>query len=53
VDKKVRRHLMRAQKRRGFRWKRWSRAWLSATLGLYHGYRVRYFRPSPNALPTG
>ena len=24
VEKKVRRHLMRARKRRGFRWKRWS-----------------------------
>ena len=53
VEKKVRRHLMRAQKRRGFRWKRWSRSWLYATLGLYNGYRVRYFEPSPKALPTG
>ncbi len=53
VDKKVRRHLMRARKRRGFRWKRWSRPWLYATLGLYNGYRVRYFGPSPKALPTG
>jgi RNA-directed DNA polymerase len=53
VEKKVRRHLMRARKRRGFRWKRWSRSWLSAMLGLYSGYRVRYFRPSLKALPTG
>jgi RNA-directed DNA polymerase len=53
VDKKVRRHLMRARKRRGFRWTRWSRSWLYATLGLYNGYRVRYFGPSPKALPTG
>ena len=53
VEKKVRRHLMRARKRRGFRWKRWSRAWLYATLGLYNGYRVRYFEPAPKALPTG
>ena len=53
VEKKVRRHLMRARKRRGFRWTRWSRAWLYATLGLYNGYRVRYFGPSPKALPTG
>jgi RNA-directed DNA polymerase len=53
VEKKVRRHLMRARKRRGFRWKRWSRAWLYATLGLYNGYRVHYFEPTPTALPTG
>ena len=53
VDKKVRRHLMRARKRRGFRWTRWSRSWLYATLGLYNGYRVRYVGPLPKALPTG
>jgi RNA-directed DNA polymerase len=53
VEKKVRRHLMRARKRRGFRWKRWSRSWLYATLGLYNGYHVRYFGSSPKALPTG
>jgi RNA-directed DNA polymerase len=28
VEKKVRRHLMRARKRQGFGWKRWSRRWL-------------------------
>jgi len=53
VEKKVRRHLMRARKRRGFRWKRWSRPWLYETLGLYNGYRVRYLGPPPKALPTG
>jgi RNA-directed DNA polymerase len=53
VEKKVRRHLMRARNRRGFRWKRWSRSWLYATLGLYNGYRVRHVGPSPKALPTG
>jgi RNA-directed DNA polymerase len=52
VDKKVRRHLMRARKRRGFRWTRRSGSWLYATLGLYNGYRVLYFGPSPKALPT-
>ena len=50
VEKKVRRHLMRARKRRGFGWDRWSRRWLYARLGLFDGYRVR--RP-PKALPTG
>ena len=28
VERKVRRHLMRARNRRGFGWKRWSTAWL-------------------------
>jgi RNA-directed DNA polymerase len=42
VEKKVRRHLMRARNRRGFGWKRWSTAWLSAALGLFSDYRVRY-----------
>jgi len=45
VEKKVRRHLMRARKRKGFGWKRWSRQWLYGELGLFHGYRVR--RPEP------
>jgi RNA-directed DNA polymerase len=42
VEKRVRRHLMRARNRRGFGWKRWSTAWLHATLGLFADYRVRY-----------
>ncbi len=50
VEKKVRRHLMRARGRRGFGWDRWSRRWLYDHLGLFDGYRVR--RP-PKALPTG
>ena len=45
AEKKVRRHLMRARKRKGFGWKRWSRQWLYGELGLFHGYRVR--RPAP------
>jgi len=28
VEKKIRRHLMRARKRQGFGWKRWSREWI-------------------------
>jgi RNA-directed DNA polymerase len=28
VNKKIRRHLMRARKRKGFGWKRWSTEWL-------------------------
>jgi RNA-directed DNA polymerase len=42
VERKVRRHLMRARNRRGFGWKRWSTAGLYATLGLFADYRVRY-----------
>jgi RNA-directed DNA polymerase len=45
VEKKIRRHLLRARNRRGFGWKRWNRQWLYETLGLFNGYRVR--RPTP------
>ena len=40
VEKKIRRHLMRACKRQGFGWKRWSRNWLYEHLRLFAGYRV-------------
>jgi len=40
VEKKIRRHLMRARKRQGFGWKRWSRNWLYDHLRLFVGYRV-------------
>src|SRR6516165_1408047 len=36
VEKKVRRHLMRARGRKGMGWKRWSREWLHNTLGLFN-----------------
>ncbi|PON19312.1 group II intron reverse transcriptase/maturase, partial [Candidatus Entotheonella serta] len=41
VERKVRRHLMRARKRRGFGWKRWSKSWLYNRLGLYGTYHLR------------
>jgi RNA-directed DNA polymerase len=44
VEKKIRRHMMRARKRKGFGWKRWSRTWLYDTLGLFNDYRVRYYQ---------
>jgi RNA-directed DNA polymerase len=50
VEKKVRRHWMRARKRRGFGGDRWSRRWLYDHLGLFNGYRVSRL---PKALPTG
>jgi RNA-directed DNA polymerase len=43
VEKRVRRHLMRARGRGGFGWKRWSTAWLHERLGLFGDYRVRYW----------
>jgi RNA-directed DNA polymerase len=51
VEKKTRRHLMRARKRKGFSWNRWSREWLYQSLGLYDDYKVRYYR-DPKALPA-
>jgi len=40
VEKKIRRHLMRARNRKGFGWDRWSRAWFYQNLGLYADYKV-------------
>jgi RNA-directed DNA polymerase len=40
VEKKMRRHLMRARKRKGFGWKRWSPEWLYGRLGLFSGYQI-------------
>jgi RNA-directed DNA polymerase len=40
VEKKVRRHLMRARGQRGFGWKRWSARWLHDRLGIFNEYRV-------------
>jgi RNA-directed DNA polymerase len=51
VEKKIRRHLMRARRRQGFGWRRWSRQWLYSELGLFNAYRVR--RPEPKAQPAG
>ena len=52
VEKKVRRHLMRARNRKGFGWQKWSRRWLYDDLRLFNNYRLR--RPSlmPKALPA-
>src|SRR3984957_13560876 len=40
VEKKIRRHLMRARGRKGMGWKRWSKEWIYGTLGLFDDYRV-------------
>lgn len=50
VERKVRRHMMRARKRRGFGWSRWSTPWLYANLELFNGYRVR--RAGPKVSPA-
>jgi RNA-directed DNA polymerase len=50
VEKKVRRHWMRARNLRGVGWKRWSRQWLYKGLRLCNDYRVR--RPRLKALPA-
>lgn len=42
VEKKIRRHLMRARNRMGFGWGRWSKVWFYKNLGLYADYKVRY-----------
>ena len=51
VEKKIRRHMMRARNQKGFGWKRWSRRWLYETLKLFNGYKVR--RPALKAVPAG
>lgn len=40
VERKIRRHLMRARQRPGFGWSRWSTRWLYDALGLFGDYRV-------------
>jgi RNA-directed DNA polymerase len=52
VEKKIRRHLMRARKCKGFGWKRWSREWLHNVLGLFNGYRIRYYEPQRKVAPA-
>ena len=53
VERKIRRHLMRARQRGGLGWKRWSRRWLHDTLGLFGHYRVsRRKQLSLKALPV-
>ena len=51
MEKKIRRHLAHAQKRKGFGSKRWNRRWLYDTLRLFNGYRVR--RDTLKVAPAG
>jgi RNA-directed DNA polymerase len=50
VEMMIRRQMMRAQKRRGFGWARWSRQRLYAELGLFNSYRVH--SRAPKASPA-
>ena len=50
VDKKLRRHLMKARKRKGFGWKRWSTNEIQEMTGIYSDYRIKYYRPKVNQL---
>jgi RNA-directed DNA polymerase len=52
VEKKVRRHLMRAAKRPGFGWNKWSTRWLYDSLGLFDGYQLDESERMLKALPT-
>ena len=51
VEKKIRRHLMRARGRQGFGWKRWSRGFIYEILGVHNDYKIRYYTPT-KASPT-
>jgi len=44
VEKKIRRHMMKSRKRKGFGWKRWSREWIYGNLGLFNDYKIRYLQ---------
>jgi RNA-directed DNA polymerase len=52
VEKKVRRHLMRARERPGFGWRTWSTQWFYRELGLYGDYRIRYYQAQRKATST-
>lgn len=52
VELKIRRHMMRAKKRPGFGWKRWSTEWIHRTLGLFNDYRVLRWAERQKALPS-
>ncbi|WP_372371596.1 group II intron reverse transcriptase/maturase [Candidatus Uabimicrobium sp. HlEnr_7] len=44
VEKKTRRHLMRARSWQGFGWERWNKQLLYQILGLYSDYKIRYYQ---------
>lgn len=52
VEVRIRRHVQRARKQRGFGWKTWTRERLTRQFGLFTEYRVRHRRPSMGAAPA-
>lgn len=44
MDKKVRRHIRKARRSKGFGWDEWSSRWLRETLGVFSDYRLTYHR---------
>ena len=52
VERKVRRHLMKVRKRKGYGWKRWSKEMLYQECGLFDDYQIRYFQAKPKAFPA-
>lgn len=42
VQRKLRRHIMKASKRQGYGWKRWTQKELYRNTGIYHDYHVKY-----------
>lgn len=47
LDKKVRRHLMRAIKRKGYGWKRWSTTGLFAIYNIFSNFKVARWQANP------
>jgi RNA-directed DNA polymerase len=45
IEKKIRRHLMKSRRWKGFGWERWSRRQLYEEMGLYKDYQIRYYSP--------
>ena len=52
VEKKIRRHMLRARKRKGFGWTRWSRQWLYETLRAVQRLPGSVDQP-PKVAPAG
>ena len=52
VERKVRRHMMRARQRKGFGWQRWRRQWLYDEVGLFHAYHVKRGEQWPTVVPA-
>jgi len=47
LNKKIRRHLMRAMKRKGYDWKRWSRTGLFAIYNIFSDFKVSRWKANP------